>query len=128
MKQYKKSTILEFFKKSVKVLDFIHRICDNTNIMKKMKMKKLTTTITNLLGRGTAIASFDYNGTTRNVVIGANASSQGERVWGAMTNRAIIEHKGNAYLSARVNNDPAGYVKAFRLDKISNFKVDGSVV
>jgi len=45
-----------------------------------------------------------------------------------MTNRAIVEHKGKAYLSARVNNDPAGYIKAFRLDKISNFKVDGSVV
>jgi len=128
MKRYKKSTNQGFFKNKEKVLDFIHRICDNVNIMKKMKMNKLKNTITNLLGRGTAIASFDYNGTTRNVVIGANASSQGERVWGAMTNRAIVEHKGKAYLSARVNNDPAGYIKAFRLDKISNFKVDGSVV
>tara|TARA_B100000676_G_C17367043_1_gene478683 strand:+ start:184 stop:468 length:285 start_codon:yes stop_codon:yes gene_type:complete len=93
----------------------------------KKKMTKLENTITNLLARGTAIASFDYNGVSRNVIIGANASSQGDRQWGQMSNKAIVEHKGKKYLSARVNND-IGYVKAFSLDKISNFQVDGSVV
>jgi len=93
----------------------------------KKKMNQLESTITNLLSRGTAIASFDYNGQSRNVVIGANASAGDQRVWGSMTNRAIVEHKGKKYLSARVNND-IGYVKAFSLDKISNFQVDGSVV
>ena len=93
----------------------------------KKKMTKLENTITNLLARGTAIASFDYNGVSRNVIIGANASSQGDRQWGQMSNKAIVEHKGKKYLSARVNND-IGYVKAFALNKISNFQVDGSVV
>ena len=93
----------------------------------KKKMKKLEDTITNLLARGTAIASFDYNGVSRNVIIGANASSLGDRQWGQMTNKAIVEHKGKKYLSARVNND-IGHVKAFALNKISNFQVDGSVV
>tara|TARA_Y100000592_G_C5447964_1_gene307121 strand:+ start:1227 stop:1511 length:285 start_codon:yes stop_codon:yes gene_type:complete len=91
------------------------------------KMNKLESTITNLLSRGTAIASFDYNGVSRNVIIGANASSEGDRQWGEMSNKAIVEHKGKKYLSARVNND-IGYVKAFALNKISNFQVDGSVV
>ena len=91
------------------------------------KMNQLESTITNLLSRGTAIASFDYNGVSRNVIIGANASSQGDRQWGQMSNKAIVEHKGKKYLSARVNND-IGYVKAFALNKISNFQVDGSVV
>ncbi len=90
-------------------------------------MTKLEDTITNLLARGTAIASFDYNGVSRNVIIGANASSLGDRQWGKMSNKAIVEHKGKKYLSARVNND-IGYVKAFALNKISNFQVDGSVV
>lgn len=93
----------------------------------KNQKNKLEKTITNLLTRGTAIASFDYNGSARNVIIGANDSSFGDRRWGAMPNRAIIEHKGKKYLSARVNND-IGHVKAFALDKISNFQVDGSVV
>lgn len=93
----------------------------------KKKMKKLENTITNLLARGTAIASFDYNGVSRNVIIGANASSLGDRQWGKMANKAIVEHKGKKYLSARVNND-IGHVKAFALNKISNFQVDGSVV
>ncbi len=93
----------------------------------KKKMKKLEDTITNLLARGTAIASFDYNGVSRNVIIGANASSLGDRQWGKMSNKAIVEHKGKKYLSARVNND-IGHVKAFALNKISNFQVDGSVV
>lgn len=93
----------------------------------KNQTNVLESTITNLLSRGTAIASFDYHGQSRNVVIGANASSGDQRVWGNMTNRAIVEHKGKKYLSARVNND-IGYVKAFALDKISNFQVDGSVV
>ena len=93
----------------------------------KKKMTKLEDTITNLLARGTAIASFDYNGVSRNVIIGANASSLGDRQWGQMTNKAIVEHKGKKYLSARVNND-IGHVKAFALNKISNFQVDGSVV
>lgn len=93
----------------------------------KKKMTKLEDTITNLLARGTAIASFDYNGVSRNVIIGANASSLGDRQWGKMSNKAIVEHKGKKYLSARVNND-IGYVKAFALNKISNFQVDGSVV
>jgi len=90
-------------------------------------MTKLERTITNLLTRGTAIASFDYNGVSRNVIIGANDSSFGDRQWGSMTNKAIVEHKGKKYLSARVNND-IGHVKAFSLSKISNFQVDGSVV
>ncbi len=90
-------------------------------------MKKLEDTITSLLARGTAIASFDYNGVSRNVIIGANASSLGDRQWGKMSNKAIVEHKGKKYLSARVNND-IGHVKAFALNKISNFQVDGSVV
>ena len=93
----------------------------------KNQTNVLESTITNLLSRGTAIASFDYNGQARNVVIGAKASSGSDRVWGNMANRAIVEHKGKKYLSARVNND-IGYVKAFALDKISNFQVDGSVV
>jgi len=93
----------------------------------KKKMTKLEDTITNLLARGTAIASFDYNGVSRNVIIGANASSLGDRQWGKMSNKAIVEHKGKKYLSARVNND-IGHVKAFALNKISNFQVDGSVV
>lgn len=93
----------------------------------KKKMTKLEDTITNLLARGTAIASFDYNGVSRNVIIGANASSLGDRQWGQMCNKAIVEHKGKKYLSARVNND-IGHVKAFALNKISNFQVDGSVV
>jgi hypothetical protein len=93
----------------------------------KNQTNVLESTITNLLSRGTAIASFDYHGQSRNVVIGANASAGGQRAWGNMTNRAIVEHKGKKYLSARVNND-IGYVKAFALDKISNFQVDGSVV
>lgn len=93
----------------------------------KKKTTKLENAITNLLDRGTAIASFDYDGVSRNVIIGANASSLGDRQWGQMTNKAIIEHKGRKYLSARVNND-IGYVKAFALSKISNFQVDGSVV
>lgn len=93
----------------------------------KNQTNTLEKTITNLLARGTAIASFDYNGSARNVVIGAKASSGNDRVWGVMNNRAIIEHRGRKYLSARVNND-IGYVKAFSLDKISNFQVDGSVV
>lgn len=93
----------------------------------KKKMNKLENQITNLLARGTAIASFDYNGSSRNVVIGANVSSFGDRRWGTMSNRAIVDHGGKKYLSARVNND-IGHVKAFALDKISNFKVDGSVV
>ncbi len=93
----------------------------------KNKMNKLENTIINLLSRGTAIASFDYNGVSRNVIIGANASSEGDRQWGQMTNKAIVEHKGKKYLSARVNND-IGHVKAFALNKISNFQVDGSVV
>ncbi len=100
--------------------------CGILYIMKK-KMNTLENKITNLLARGTAIASFDYNGSARNVIIGANDSSFGDRRWGSMPNRAIVEHKGKKYLSARVNND-IGYVKAFALDKISNFKVDGSVV
>lgn len=103
----------------------------NCGILYIMKIKKKTTklenAITNLLARGTAIASFDYDGVSRNVIIGANASSLGDRQWGQMTNKAIIEHKGRKYLSARVNND-IGYVKAFSLSKISNFQVDGSVV
>ena len=90
-------------------------------------MNQLESTITNLLARGTAIASFDYNGVSRNVVIGANASSFGDRQWGKMNNKAIVEHKGKKYLSARVNND-IGHVKAFALKKISNFQVDGSVM
>ena len=89
--------------------------------------QKLETTISNLLSRGTAIVSFDYNGASRNVILGANASSDGERRWGKMENRSIVEHKGKKYLSARVNNDPLS-VKAFALSKISNFQVDGSVV
>lgn len=93
----------------------------------KNQTNVLESTITNLLSRGTAIASFDYHGQPRNVVIGANASAGDGRAWGIMTNRAIVEHKGKKYLSARVNND-IGYVKAFSLDKISNFQVDGSVV
>ena len=93
----------------------------------KNKMNKLENTIINLLSRGTAIASFDYNGVSRNVIIGANASSEGDRQWGQMNNKAIVEHKGKKYLSARVNND-IGHVKAFALSKISNFQVDGSVV
>jgi hypothetical protein len=97
----------------------------------KIAMKNKTTnieqTITNLLSRGTAIVSFDYNGSSRNVVLGALASSQGERRWGEMQNRSIIKHKGKKYLSARVNNDLMS-VKAFALDKISNFQVDGLVV
>ena len=93
----------------------------------KKKMTKLEDTITNLLARGTTIASFDYNGVSRNVIIGANASSLGDRQWGQMSNKAIVEHKGKKYLSARVNND-IGHVKAFALNKISNFQVDGSVV
>jgi hypothetical protein len=93
----------------------------------KNQKNKLEKTITNLLTRGTAIASFDYDGLARNVIIGANDSSSGERRWGSMPNRAIVEHKGKKYLSARVNND-IGHVKAFSLDKISNFQVDGSVV
>ena len=96
-------------------------------IYMKKKMNKLENQITNLLARGTAIASFDYNGSSRNVVIGANDASFGDRRWGSMPNRAIVEHKGKKYLSARVNND-ISHVKAFSLDKISNFKVDGSVV
>ena len=104
---------------------------DNCGILYIMKLKKKKTklekTITNLLARGTAIASFDYNGVSRNVIIGANASSQGDRQWGQMSNKAIVEHKGKRYLSARVNND-IGHVKAFSLDKISNFQVDGSVM
>ncbi len=100
--------------------------CGILYIMNK-KMNKLESTITNLLSRGTAIASFDYNGVSRNVIIGANASSEGDRQWGEMSNKAIVEHKGKKYLSARVNND-IGYVKAFALNKISNFQVDGSVV
>ena len=91
------------------------------------KIAKIETTIQNLLSRGTAIVSFDYNGSSRNVVVGANASAGGNRVWGTKSKRAIIEHKGKRYLSARVNNDN-GYVKAFALDKIKNFQVDGSVV
>ena len=78
----------------------------------KNKMNKLENTIINLLSRGTAIASFDYNGVSRNVIIGANASSEGDRQWGQMNNKAIVEHKGKKYLSARVNND-IGHVKAF---------------
>lgn len=93
----------------------------------KNQTNVLESTITNLLSRGTAIASFDYHGQSRNVVIGANASAGDQRVWGNMTNRAIVEHNGKKYLSARVNND-IGYVKAFALEKISNFQVDGSVV
>ena len=93
----------------------------------KKKMTKLEDTITNLLARGTAIASFDYNGVSRNVIIGANASSLGDRQWGQLSNKAIVEHKGKKYLSARVNND-IGHVKAFALSKLSNFQVDGSVV
>tara|TARA_B100000131_G_scaffold119305_2_gene116285 strand:- start:4394 stop:4678 length:285 start_codon:yes stop_codon:yes gene_type:complete len=93
----------------------------------KNQTNVLESTITNLLSRGTAIASFDYHGQSRNVIIGANASSQGDRQWGQMSNKAIVEHKGKKYLSARVNND-IGHVKAFSLDKISNFQVDGSVV
>ena len=93
----------------------------------KKKMTKLERTITNLLTRGTAIASFDYNGVSRNVIIGANDSSFGDRQGGSMNNKAIDEHKGKKYLSTRVNND-IGHVKAFFLSKISNFQVDGSVV
>jgi hypothetical protein len=93
----------------------------------KKKIAQLEQTINNLLSRGTAIASFDYDGVARNVVIGAFASAGQNRAWGVMENRAIVQHKGKKYLSARVNND-MGYVKAFSLDKITNFQVDGSVV
>ena len=41
----------------------------------KNQTNVLESTITNLLSRGTAIASFDYHGQSRNVVIGANASA-----------------------------------------------------
>ena len=96
-------------------------------IAMKKQTQKLEQTITNLLSRGTAIVSFDYNGTSRNVILGALASSEGDRRWGEMQNRSIVEHKGKKYLSARVNNDLLS-VKAFALNKISNFQVDGSVV
>ena len=96
-------------------------------IAMKNQTQNLEQKITDLLSRGTAIVSFDYNGASRNVILGALASSEGERRWGQMKNRSIVTHKGKKYLSARVNNDLLS-MKAFALDKISNFQVDGSVV
>ena len=66
---------------------------------------------------GTRVASFDYNGERRNVIIGAANIQGGEY-------RSLAQSKaGDWYIVPRVMND-SKKVKAFRLDKISNFRCD----
>ena len=82
-----------------------------------MKITSLVKKIAAIEKLGTRVASFDYNGKRRNVIIGA-ANLQGGKY------RSLAQSKaGDWYIVPRVMND-SEKVKAFRLDKISNFRCD----
>jgi hypothetical protein len=82
-----------------------------------MKVKTLINKIAAIEKMGTRVASFDYNGVKRNVIIGANTLPQGKSCY-----RSIAKNKhGEWYMVPRVMNDSQP-IKAFRLDRISNFR------
>ena len=81
-----------------------------------MNIESLVKKIAAIESLGTRVASFDYNGKRRNVIIGAANIQGGEY-------RSLAKStRGNWYMVPRVMNDPEGTVKAFRLDRISNFR------
>ena len=81
-----------------------------------MKIESLIKKIAAIEALGTRVASFDYNGKRRNVIIGA-ANIQGSEY------RSLAKSThGDWFIVPRVMNDPDATIKAFRLDRISNFR------
>jgi hypothetical protein len=80
--------------------------------------------------KGTVFVGFDYNGTRRNVTLGADFIGGGyskgeERKWGRSFNRGeIVEYMGKLYIQGVPNNEKGPrQIKTFSLDKMENVKI-----
>lgn len=86
--------------------------------------------IEQIVAKGAAIVSFDYNDKRRNGVIGYKPF--GERQWGNHVSKSIVESKnGELFLTVRTNNESEGdghAYKSFRLSGITNFRYKGETI
>lgn len=87
-------------------------------------MKNIESALNEIVAGGTKIVSFNYDGETRNVLVGANVCASGDPVWGVQVNRALRVHGNRKYLIGLENNRGDNRpIKAFALDKIQNFSI-----
>jgi hypothetical protein len=87
--------------------------------------------IAQIISKGAAIVSFDYNGKRRNALIGYKPF--GERKWGHHVTKSIVANAatGEEFITAKTNNEdtPDGHAyKTFRLSGISNFRYKGETI
>lgn len=81
--------------------------------------------IEQIVAKGAAIVSFDYNNKRRNAVIGYRPF--GERKWGHHVSKSIVANNGETFLTARMNNDSESTYKSFLLAGITNFRHKGEI-
>ena len=86
--------------------------------------------IEQIVAKGAAIVSFDYNDKRRNGVIGYKPF--GDRKWGNHVSKSIVESSsGELFLTVRTNNEAEGdghAYKSFRLSGIKNFRHNGETI
>jgi len=94
----------------------------NTQILKNK--------IEQIVSKGAAIVSFDYNDKRRNGVIGYKPF--GDRKWGNHVSKSIVaSSSGELFLTVRTNNESEGdghAYKSFRLSGIKNFRHNGETI
>ena len=97
-------------------------LMNNTQILKNK--------IEQIVAKGAAIVSFDYNDKRRNGVIGYKPF--GDRKWGNHVSKSIVESSsGELFLTVRTNNESEGdghAYKSFRLSGITNFRHNGETI
>jgi hypothetical protein len=86
-----------------------------------MKIKNITKAVNAIATKGTRVVSFEYNGRTRNAIVGANLPNGGPSWAESVTGRSLVKHEnGHSYLIPRMMNEPVKY-KAFDVKKIKKF-------
>jgi hypothetical protein len=87
-------------------------------------IKSLEKKILRILDNGTKIVSFNYHGTVRNVLIGAQAIAGNGCTWGLQVNRGLRYFNGEVYLVAIENYGRFDrQIKIYKLQEIENFSI-----
>ena len=88
------------------------------SMSKNRKSKSIESVTEAIASKGTRIVSFDYDGKSRNVLLGAMAADD-YPAYGQKVNPILTVHQGKKYIAGVDNND-GRQVKVFSVDKIRN--------
>jgi len=86
----------------------------------KDKIRTICKAVKAIERKGTRVVSFNYNGKTRNAIVGAKLPNGGPSWAEKEITRSLHYLDGNTYLVPRMMNDTHTF-KAFNVKKIKNF-------